>query len=362
MAAKEGLAVEGTASEGPYRKRPAHVIDEPEAPLPPPAVRYPGATICDAIIPRTAPAILRAQLRPGSSPPRGRAAVLREKLALPEGWRLVLLIGRSGAGKTRLLQHLAPTEWMHRAAQSVDWDRCKAVVSHFGKPAAAGSEWLSLVGLNSVPSWGHPHHALSTGQGYRAELARRLQQAQQQSGGLVVDDFGCFLDRQTAACCASSLGRAIRRMQSIPAIVCCNDPQISNWLQPDVLVMVGEGGTFEVVANPNSCGLATTSVEYAQSVEWTAAQAPPFVQPSSLPSSVCWTPQDSTDDLAADVVLVAKIEPDAATHTCDAFFDTESRANCEFVLPAFPAELSGNFPVGGIGMICGPSGSGKLCC
>ena len=70
-----------------------------------------------------------------------------------------------------------------------------------------------------------PHYILSTGQAYRATLARQLQAAaaagpastQSHNGTgppniLLLDDFATVLDSLTAASVASALGRALLRL------------------------------------------------------------------------------------------------------------------------------------------------------
>lgn len=50
----------------------------------------------------------------------------------------------------------------------------QAVVSHFETPSEA-ARWLGAVGLNAIPLWCQPHHALSTGEAFRASLARQAE-------------------------------------------------------------------------------------------------------------------------------------------------------------------------------------------
>lgn len=69
-----------------------------------------------------------------------------------------------------------------------------------------------------------PHHILSTGQAYRATLARQLQAAAAAAASteshngtgppniLLLDDFATVLDSLTAASVASALGRALLRL------------------------------------------------------------------------------------------------------------------------------------------------------
>ena len=69
-----------------------------------------------------------------------------------------------------------------------------------------------------------PHHILSTGQAYRATLARQLQAAaaavadarctgvNRAPDALLLDDFATVLDSLTAASVASALGRTLVRL------------------------------------------------------------------------------------------------------------------------------------------------------
>jgi hypothetical protein len=74
-------------------------------------------------------------------------------------------------GKTRMLKTLG-------APSTFDWPRDRAIVScfpgHLSTPQIV--ELLSSVGFNTVPSFLKPHHVLSSGEQYRATLARALAQ------------------------------------------------------------------------------------------------------------------------------------------------------------------------------------------
>ena len=137
-----------------------------------------------------------------------------------------MIVGPSGCGKATLVRHwvralhaqacdktsnvpcgsppICPLTAAHSAA--LKWDPGLAVISQFrsiegsaGEPA--GGTWLSSVGLSSIPCWCMPHHALSTGQAYRADLARQLEWASHPPETmadrpktlplLVLERFGC---------------------------------------------------------------------------------------------------------------------------------------------------------------------------
>ena len=148
--------------------------------------------------------------------------------AAAEG-QTVLVLGPTGSGKTALLNQL--TSKNERAGSedeggnllppttTLNWDPSKAIISQFNSTDAKKAEgstsvaadvaatgtndcaaesssgaatsapgqaahasaraWLTRVGLNSVPSWVKPYHILSTGERFRATLARKAQQAAQ---------------------------------------------------------------------------------------------------------------------------------------------------------------------------------------
>ena len=83
-----------------------------------------------------------------------------------------------------------------------------------------------------------PHHILSTGQAYRATLARQLQAAAAAKTGaeypkgvrqpnvLLLDDFATVLDPLTAASVASTLGRTLVQLNMRALIA---TPQVSSF-------------------------------------------------------------------------------------------------------------------------------------
>lgn len=85
----------------------------------------------------------------------------------PDGVRVLLILGLTGSGKSRLLRSLVDT-----SPVAPRWPVDQSILDALGSD---GLRWLSAVGFGSVPLWAQPHAALSTGEAFRAELARRLQ-------------------------------------------------------------------------------------------------------------------------------------------------------------------------------------------
>ena len=115
---------------------------------------------------------------------------------LPSEFGIGLIVGASGSGKSTLLKKFGGEEL-------IEWDENKAICSHF-ENAKVAQDKLSAVGFNSIPSWLRPYHVLSTGEKFRADLARRLKD------GAIIDEFTSVVDRNVAKSCAYAIqiGRA----------------------------------------------------------------------------------------------------------------------------------------------------------
>lgn len=135
----------------------------------------------------------------------------------PEDFNLGVIVGPSGSGKTTLLSHFG-------AVLRPVWDSARAIVSHFEED---GPEKLSGVGLNSIPSWLKPYHVLSTGEKFRADLARAI------GNGSAVDEFTSTVDRTTAKSCSRSFARLVKKKNLRRVVVASCHYDILPWLEPD---------------------------------------------------------------------------------------------------------------------------------
>jgi ABC-type ATPase with predicted acetyltransferase domain len=212
-------------------------------------------------------------------------------------WFLGLITGPSASGKTTLARRLFGGNFIER----VEWPHDRAIIDCFDGQWAVGSRQraepnkslsrsdsdslptadctlptitvhqitrlLTAVGLSSPPAWIKPHHILSTGEQFRANLARALssvvscqssvatnqerrsadsQQLTTDNGQrtaplLAFDEFTSTLDRRVARVVSMALAKAICSNQ-IPcrfvAITCHDD--IANWLCPDWIIDMGK--------------------------------------------------------------------------------------------------------------------------
>ena len=89
------------------------------------------------------------------------------------------------------------------------------------------SEKLGAVALNSIPDILKPYQTLSTGQKFRAHMARALKD------GAVVDEFTSVVDRNVAKALSNSMRKYVDRkgLKNIVLVGCHYD--ILEYLNPD---------------------------------------------------------------------------------------------------------------------------------
>ena len=94
---------------------------------------------------------------------------------LPNDWKIGVIYGGSGTGKTTILKN-----YFKKEMDTYKFDYQKSLISNFDwlDPKQA-TFLLSAMGLSSVPTWLRPFHTLSNGEQYRASLAYMVGKAKQ---------------------------------------------------------------------------------------------------------------------------------------------------------------------------------------
>jgi ABC-type transport system involved in cytochrome c biogenesis ATPase subunit len=180
-----------------------------------------------------------AQLRGLFDLPAEKTARLSWQVRLPveeRPWAVGLVTGPSGCGKSTLARRLWPAELAR--AQALAWPADRAVIDAFpeGLPIKETTALLSAVGFASPPAWLRPFAVLSTGQQFRATLARLLAEALACPPGaqptIVYDEYTATVDRTVARIGSAALARTVRAHGLRFVAVTCHDDVI-DWLQPD---------------------------------------------------------------------------------------------------------------------------------
>jgi GNAT superfamily N-acetyltransferase len=142
-------------------------------------------------------------------------------------WNVGLIVGPSGSGKTTVARAL----WPEQVAASVDWPEDRSVLDAFD-PSMSVKDVVGLlgaVGFGSPPSWLRPFHVLSTGEQFRATLARLLAT---DADPIVMDEFTSPVDRRVAQIGSHTVQKTVRAAARRFVAVTPHE-DVADWLQPD---------------------------------------------------------------------------------------------------------------------------------
>jgi GNAT superfamily N-acetyltransferase len=96
-------------------------------------------------------------------------------------------------------------------------------------PIKSITRLLGAVGLSSPPSWLKPFDVLSTGERFRADLARLLARSPSLA---VMDEYSSSVDRTAAQIASAALARTVRATDRKFIAVTCHE-DVEAWLGPD---------------------------------------------------------------------------------------------------------------------------------
>ena len=146
------------------------------------------------------------------------------EIDLEKEWRIGLIYGRSGTGKTTI-------------AREIFGDVCplqygtNAIVDEMPENASVKdiTQTFNAVGFSSPPSWLKSYSVLSNGERMRVDLARMLLS---DSDPIIFDEFTSVVDRTVAKIASAAVSKAVRRSaRRFVAVSCHSD--IAEWLEPD---------------------------------------------------------------------------------------------------------------------------------
>ncbi len=196
-------------------------------------------------------------------------------------WKIGLIVGPSASGKSAVARQLFP----EAVTQTTPWDRNLAVVDGFGDlPIRRITRALTAVGFGSPPSWLKPYHVLSTGEKFRADLARCLLEAD--ATPVVFDEFTSVVDRTVAHVASAAVAKAVRSEQlaaQFVAVTCHHD--IIPWLAPDWVLDMARGDV--TTRPPQRPDIQLNVVRCRQSL-WQTFAPHHYLSSSLNPASRCY--------------------------------------------------------------------------
>jgi GNAT superfamily N-acetyltransferase len=144
---------------------------------------------------------------------KSRVRIRGEVPGVDEDWTLGAIIGPSGSGKGTVARTVYGADFLEQLPERsspFDWDRDAAIVDGFGDDADLRqvTALLGSVGLASPPAWVRPYRVLSTGQRFRADLARALMLDREL---VVFDEFGGTVSEDVANVCAATVAKSVRK-------------------------------------------------------------------------------------------------------------------------------------------------------
>jgi hypothetical protein len=144
----------------------------------------------------------------------------------PLNWKIGLIVGDSGSGKSITAKHLFPKVYENNIITNVE---CPLVDNFQNHTLNEIANAFTSVGLGSIPEWINCYSSLSTGQRMRADLAACILSNEQL---IVYDEFTSVVDRQVAKTISHSIAKAFRKTtKQFVAITCHSD--IEDWICPD---------------------------------------------------------------------------------------------------------------------------------
>ena len=148
------------------------------------------------------------------------------EINLSDNWKIGLIVGKSGTGKTTIAKQLFPNSYLTNYQYSSE-----TILDDMPKNCSVEeiTQSFNSVGFSSPPSWLKPYSVLSNGQKMRVDLARAILEKEKL---FVFDEFTSVVDRNVAQIGSFAIQKAIRKSdKQFIAVTCHFDVQ--DWLLPD---------------------------------------------------------------------------------------------------------------------------------
>lgn len=140
---------------------------------------------------------------------------------------IIQIVGPSGAGKSTFLKAFEKAGWHF---PNKTYDNGKAIISNFADDPKEGIRKLGAVGLGSKKTYVRPRNVLSTGEGFRADLALNLESK------VMIDEYTSVVNRETARAASFGVQKHIRKRGYKNVILCGCHKDIVEYLKPDILI------------------------------------------------------------------------------------------------------------------------------
>ena len=150
---------------------------------------------------------------------------------------IIQIVGPSGSGKSTFLKAFERAGWHF---PNKTYDNSKAVVSNYADDPKAGIRKLGAVGLGSKKTYVRPRNVLSTGEGFRADLALNLESK------VMIDEYTSVVNRECAMSASNSVQKYIRKNGLKNVIFCGCHYDIIPMLKPDILVDLNTGKVYDL--------------------------------------------------------------------------------------------------------------------
>lgn len=150
---------------------------------------------------------------------------------------IIQIVGPSGSGKSTLLKAFEKAGWHF---PNKTYAKSKAIISNFPDNPKKGKARLTAVGLSSIPKWCRPRNVLSTGEGFRADLALNLESK------VMIDEYTSVVNRECAMSASHSVQKYIRKNNLKNIIFCGCHYDIIPMLKPDILVDLNTGKVYDL--------------------------------------------------------------------------------------------------------------------